>query len=136
MGYIINEKNDMPENITDSIKFVLCPGGVKIGRDDLQLSLLTLSNDQKQIEQGENASVKVDYKHDDNINSIWTFEHAGENHNDPYFFVEMTYGDNRPRLAYQSHNPASSTKLCAITREQSKIKRKDLVWRILPVNGE
>ena len=91
--------------MSDKLNFTLTEKGLKIGKDDIQMSLLTSTGDTNKIEQGENASVKMDYKIDDNINSFWTLEHEGENLNDPYFFVDMTYGDIRPRLAYQIYNP-------------------------------
>jgi len=35
MGYILNESNKMPANMSDKLKFTLTEKGLKIGKDDI-----------------------------------------------------------------------------------------------------
>lgn len=100
--FILNEGNAVPKNMTPNVKFTLCPKGLKIGRDDVQLATQTGQNE---LDQGQSAPIKIDYKHDDHPSSTWTLKRAGENAQDPFFFVEMPYGEMRPRLAYQKEKP-------------------------------
>jgi len=39
--FILNEANEVPANMTPNVKFTLCPGGLKIGHDSVQLEAQT-----------------------------------------------------------------------------------------------
>lgn len=45
--FILNEGNAVPKNMTPNVKFALCPKGLKIGSDDVQLATQT---DQKELD--------------------------------------------------------------------------------------
>ena len=64
-------------------------------------------------------------KYSDNGQTVgaWALKHASQNAQDPFFFVEVPYGEMRPRLAYQREAPQTSSKLAAISFETSNIKQ-------------
>jgi len=118
--FILNEANQVPPNMTPNVKFTLCPGGLKIGHDNVQLEAQT---DQKEGDQGLSAPLVVKYSDNDQPTGAWTLKHAGQDAQDPFFFVEVPYGEMRPRLAYQREAPQTSSKLAAISFETSNIKQ-------------
>jgi len=118
--FILNEANQVPTNMTPNVKFTLCPGGLKIGHDNVQLEAQT---DQKEGDQGLSAPLVVKYSDNDQATGAWTLKHAGQDAQDPFFFVEVPYGEMRPRLAYQREAPQTSSKLAAISFETSNIKQ-------------
>lgn len=71
--------------------------------------------------------------------NTWTLVHASDHKNinmhDPYFYVELPYGDLRPRLAFEKDTGGGNySRLRAITQETNpKIKRKHMVWRLLQI---
>ena len=117
---ILNEANAVPANMTSNVKFTLCPDGLKIGHDDVHLEA---QMKEREVDHGLSAPLAVKHSDNDQPAGAWTLKHAGQNAQDPFFFVEAPYGEMRPRLAYQREAPLTSSKLAAISFETSNIKQ-------------
>ena len=80
------------------------------------------------------APVAIDRKFDERRETLWTLKEAKTMADDDKFYVEMTYGEVRPRLALEKLIKSNQIRLNVITRDLSeKIKLDDMRFRILKV---
>ena len=81
------------------------------------------------------VTVTIDRKYDERCASLWTLKEAkSENYNgDEKFYVEMTYGEVRPRLALEKVTKSGQIRLNVITRDMEKVIRDKMGFRILKV---
>jgi len=90
----------------------------------------------KELDHGQSGPLEINYNDNNDLSNTWTFKHCGYNATDSYFFIEMPYGEMRPRLGFQRANPQTSSKLIAISVDTEQIKKENLVWHISQVNKQ
>ena len=107
------------KDLSNKVKILLVKKGIQLVLNNGQI-LSVDSNEQ--IKQGECALVKMEKEKDckELESNTWTFVHASDHQNinmqDPYFYIEMPYGDLRPRLVFEKEcNNSNHTRLRAIT---------------------
>ena len=85
------------------------------------------------------GSVTIDRKYDESSASLWTLKEAKGDHgiDNAEFYVEMTYGEVRPRLALEKLSKSNQIRLNVITRDLSeKITRENMNFKIIQVRSQ
>ena len=63
--------------------------------------------------------------------SLWVLVPAESASNDPYFYVEMAYGEKRPRLIANREDVKVNSKIIATTRDADGYSTEaKSIWRI------
>ena len=103
--FVLKEGKNIPKQMSASIRIYLCKNGLQFGRDQSLFSV----DSRHQVNQGDSANVIIDHKAKECDQNVWTLQHCAtldaNGRHDPYFFIEMPYGDIRPRLGLLNDNP-------------------------------
>ena len=130
-AYVLNGDFNNKENACTFLKITLCKDGLMIGSKE-DGGYLKVDGQLDHCDYC--APVAIDRKYDERRETLWTLKEAKSMHDDDKFYVEMTYGEVRPRLALEKLTKSNQIRLNVITRDLSeKIKLDDMRFRILKV---